>query len=73
MISIDGDRRPRMVRVEGLRLLVRRRGYPRVRFGVDREGPASEFALGESVLEGERRVHFIARVAIVCAWLINIC
>ena len=67
MISIDGDRRPRMVRVEGLRLLVRRRGYPRVRFGVDREGPASEFVLGESAFEGESHARFIARVAIVCA------
>ena len=64
-ISMDGDRRPQMARAGVPRLLVRERGYPRVRFGVDREGPASLLVVGESVLEGERRVRLIARVAIV--------
>ena len=47
------------------------RGYPRVQEGVvlvvAQEGPASEERGVESVLGGERHVHLIAQVAIVCA------
>ena len=65
MISMDGDRHPQMARTGVPHLLVHERGYLRVRLGVDREGPASLLAVGESVFGGESQVRLIARVAIV--------